>query len=302
MTAGTELHLAAFDHRRSLDKALAALDVAPGRALDRLDAKQLIWRGVQRSLSVTDAAAILTDAEAGAVLDAAREAGVTTAMALEKSGQRWLVADRTPNELKCLLEAHRPTFAKLLVRWHPADPIDRQREQITAIRELESIAVGAGARLMLELLIPGDHDDAPLADAEPDIFHDEILPVRLADAIRQLSSADIVPAMWKLDGLPRTGACAHVAAAVREGSGGTSGIVMLGAGKDLDTVRGWFAAAAAHSAFCGFAVGRTIWWDAIEGYVVGTLSMDDAERTVGIRFAEVVAAYRSASGDQVEHR
>lgn len=289
------LHLAAFDHRSSLDKALSALDGPDDRILDRLAAKHLIWAGIQRTLDVTDHAAVLTDADAGSVLDAAKQAGTTTAMALERSGQRWLEPERDAAETRQLLQRYRPDYAKLLVRWHPSDPNDRRQAQIDTIHALADIAEQEGSRLMLELLITADGDDAALNRVDPDVFHDEVLPVRLADSIRQLSDSDVVPAMWKVDGLPRRDACAHVAAAVHAGSDGAAGIVILGAGKDLAAVRGWFAATEPHANFCGFAIGRTIWWDAVAGYVRGEMTHDESAELIGTRFAEVVAAYNEAT-------
>lgn len=295
--SGPRLHLAAFDHRRSLDAALLALDPAAGRALDRLATKHLIWRGVRRTLEVTASAAVLVDADAGVILDEARAAGVVTALALERSGQRWLALERSAIDTQELLDEHRPDYAKLLVRWHPSDPIDRQHAQIDTMGAVSTWAEGAGARLMLELLVPPEGPDADLGRSDPDAYHDEILPTRLEESIRQLSAVGIVPAMWKIDGVARADACVRVAAAVRDGSDGRAGIVVLGAGQDMDTVRSWFRATAGCPEFTGFAIGRTIWWDAVEGYVTGALSDDDAERLIGDRFSEVVHCYRDAVGD-----
>lgn len=285
----------AFDHRRSLDRALAGLAAAPGRSLDRLAVKRLIWRGVEHVMSDVRHAAVLVDAEAGPGLDAARRAGVTTAMALERSGQRWLEPEHPVAVTQGMLAKHRPDYAKLLVRWHPADPAESRTAQIEVIRRLADLAEHAGAALMIELLVPPNGPDALLGSARPEVYRDEVLPGRTADAIGQLYEAGVAPLLWKLDGFARPSASALVDAAVDDGSGGAAGIVVLGAGRDIDTLSEWFRTTAGLASYRGFAVGRTIWWDAVRRYVIGELDEADAVTEISHHFAAVVAAYRVAT-------
>jgi myo-inositol catabolism protein IolC len=289
------LHLAAFDHRQSLRRAIEAIAPGDADAARRVALKLLIWRGVGGRLDASRHAGVLVDPDAGAVIDAASADGAVTAMALEASGQRWLAADREATELVALLARHHPTYAKVLMRWHPADPADRRRAQLDVLRALTSIAADAGAALMLELLVPPEGADARLADADEDAYRSEVLPVRLADAVRQLADAGVSPELWKIDGLDRRGAATVVGHAVHETSGGRAGIVVLGAGRSVADIERWFAATSGVDGFCGFAIGRSIWWEPIRRHLLGELDADATAAAIGAAFAEIVAAYERAT-------
>ena len=56
-------------------------------------------------------------------------------------------------------------------------------------------------------------------------------------------------------------------------AGGRDGVVcvVLGRGADDAKVDHWLQAAAPVDGFVGFAIGRTIWWDALKAYVDGKI-------------------------------
>ncbi len=84
--------------------------------------------------------------------------------------------------------------------------------------------------------------------------------------------------------------------AVAATSNGRAGIVVLGAGRELADLAHWFAATTGIPGYCGFAVGRSIWWDAIRRHVRGEIDEGAAEAAIGAEFAAVVATYERATG------
>jgi len=46
--------------------------------------------------------------------------------------------------------------------------------------------------------------------------------------------------------------------------------------------------------YAGFAIGRTIWWEAIEGFGAGLLGRADAVRQISDNYLRAVDAYLSA--------
>ena len=68
--------------------------------------------------------------------------------------------------------------------------------------------------------------------------------------------------MWKVEGVADPAGCAAIVAAARRDGRDDTGVVVLGAGAGVDTVNRWLEAAAA-AGYSGFAVGRSIWADAI---------------------------------------
>ena len=73
-----------------------------------------------------------------------------------------------------------------------------------------------------------------------------------------------------------------------------SACLVLGRGADLAAVRRWLAIAAATDGFTGFAVGRTIWWDALRAYAGGG-DRDAAVNAVATRYLDLVRDYLTAA-------
>src|SRR5262249_47621096 len=66
--------------------------------------------------------------------------------------------------------------------------------------------------------------------------------------------------------------------------------VLLGRGASDEKVDHWLRQAAPVEGFIGFAIGRSIWWDALKGYLSKDLSRDDAASQIAdnyLRFVEV---------------
>ena len=66
-------------------------------------------------------------------------------------------------------------------------------------------------------------------------------------------------------------------------------ITYVSRGADYAAVRRWLAIAAATDGFARFAVGRTIWWDALRRY------LDDGDRDAAVR--AVAGRYLELFGD-----
>ena len=112
---------------------------------------------------------------------------------------------------------------------------------------------------------------------------------RLRDLARLLGGR---PALWKIEGPESPGDAALIAGAVRAADQDAACLV-LGRGADYAAVRRWLAIAAATKSFAGFAVGRTIWWDALRGYLDDG-DRDAAVRAIAARYLELVGDYLAA--------
>ena len=78
--------------------------------------------------------------------------------------------------------------------------------------------------------------------------------------------------MWKVEGMDAAADYRAVAEAARAGGRDEVGLVVLGAGADEETVARWLREAAGVEGFIGFAIGRTIFWDALQGWLRGDTS------------------------------
>ena len=126
---------------------------------------------------------------------------------------------------------------------------------------------------MIELLVP------PLPGQEGPGYDTDVRPALLVRSIDLFREAGITADLWKIEGLERPEDCARV---VRSA---IAPCVVLGRGADRTAVERWLRAAAAVEGFAGFAIGRSIWWDALR-----ELPWDDRD-AVTASIADAYASY-----------
>jgi myo-inositol catabolism protein IolC len=71
--------------------------------------------------------------------------------------------------------------------------------------------------------------------------------------------------------------------------------VVLGRGADDNAVEQWLRAGAGVPGYVGFAIGRTIWWDALKAYVDGGSDRGEAARIISERYRHFIDVYTSAA-------
>jgi myo-inositol catabolism protein IolC len=128
---------------------------------------------------------------------------------------------------------------------------------------------------------------------DSDRFDKELRPKLMLQAIEELHAAGIEPDIWKIEGLDRREDCEAVASLVR--SDGRDGVacVVLGRGADDEAVDHWLRQGAGVPGYVGFAIGRTIWWDALKGYLSKELSRDEAAARISANYRRFIATYSS---------
>jgi myo-inositol catabolism protein IolC len=113
-------------------------------------------------------------------------------------------------------------------------------------------------------------------------------------SVTELQDAGVEAAFWKIEGLERRSDCEQIAATCRrQGREGVSCLI-LGRGADESKVEHWIRTAAPVSGFAGFAVGRTIWWEAIASHLAGALDRADATAKIAERYLHFVDVYQDA--------
>jgi 5-dehydro-2-deoxygluconokinase len=83
-------------------------------------------------------------------------------------------------------------------------------------------------------------------------------------------------------------------------SGGRDGVVcvLLGRGASDEKVDHWLKQAAPVEGFIGFAIGRSIWGDALTGYIDGSLERAAAAKQVADNYLRFVKVYEDAEAAQ----
>jgi 5-dehydro-2-deoxygluconokinase len=113
-------------------------------------------------------------------------------------------------------------------------------------------------------------------------------------AIRELQEAGVEADIWKIEGIDRREDCERIAEQVR--TGGRDGVVcvVLGRGANDEAVDHWLKQGAGVPGYVGFAIGRTIWWDALKGYLDGSLDRDAAAARVAQNYRRFIDVYTGA--------
>ncbi len=118
------------------------------------------------------------------------------------------------------------------------------------------------------------------------------LPLR-PTAIEELQAAGVEPDIWKIEGLDKREDCQAVAELARSGGRDNVACVVLGRGADDQAVEHWLKQGAGVPGYVGFAIGRTIWWDALKAYLAEELSREDAASKISANYRRFIDVYNS---------
>ena len=72
--------------------------------------------------------------------------------------------------------------------------------------------------------------------------------------------------------------------------------VLLGRGASTEKVEQWLEAAATVDGFIGFAIGRSIWWDALKAFLADELDRDAAATQIAENYLHFVQRLRAPAG------
>ncbi len=302
MTLGYDkpLYLLAFDHRGSFEKGLFGTKepVSAEVKAGIVDTKELIFDAhlevVKDGRVPASAAGVLVDEEFGSsVAHKAKAEGAPLAMPVERSGQDEFQFEYGEDYAEHI-EAFDPTFAKVLVRYNPEGDVELNQRQAQRLARLSRWLRKHDRKLLFELLVPPTTEQLDRYE-DAATYDNELRPYLLIEAIRSLQTADVEPDVWKIEGLDRAEDCKRAVTQAR--NGGRDGVVciILGRGADEAKVLHWLEVAASVKGVDGFAVGRTIWYDALQGFLAGEVSREDAVQQIAGRYKEMYDTYLAAT-------
>jgi myo-inositol catabolism protein IolC len=293
------LFMLAFDHRKSI-RPLFGIEGEPGGedGARIIAAKELVYEGLLAAApGLPDGAhpGLLVDEEFGTpVLERARDTDIVAAVAVERSGQKEFQFEY--EDFAAHLERLRPELAKTLVRYNAGDDPALNDRQLARLMVLSDRLAGIdGTDLLFELLVPPTEEQLADFDGNGDRYDAELRPALVVEAIEQIQDAGIEVAIWKIEGIESSADCESIAAACRRG-GRSADCLILGRGADESKVEHWLATAAPTPGFGGFAVGRTIWWDAVAAHLAHEADRATTIQTIAGRYLHLVDIYLDARG------
>jgi myo-inositol catabolism protein IolC len=293
-----KLYILAFDHRGSFQKKMFGIEGDPSAEQTETiaDAKRLIFEGMVEAVNrgaEAGATGVLVDEQFGSdIPQHAREQGLTLAMPVEKSGQNEFDF-QYGDDFGSHIEKFDPDFSKVLVRYNPDDPDTAMNErQLERLKRLSDWLHQHERKFLFELLVPATDEQLQSVDGDSDRFDAQLRPELMRRAIEELQNSGIEPDVWKIEGVDEREDAQMLAEQTRSGEGREGVVcVLLGRGASTEKVEHWLRQAAPVEGFIGFAIGRSIWWDALKAFLADELEREAASNQIADNYLHFVRVY-----------
>jgi myo-inositol catabolism protein IolC len=267
-----------FDHRNGLARDVlnttypfSETDLAQARELKKMVLEAILK--VRDEYTGTGSLGSLFDEETALdVISEAQKVGLPVTVSMEKSGTKTLElihGERFGERLNEL----RPTFGKILVHYH-AENLEESAAQRKIIKQVSDVCATNGVPLMLEVLLDKQGSHTP----------NDLLKV-FADMQADGSKVGI----WKIEGFDKAEDWKTLAPAAQ------APMIILGRGQNVRAVETWVEAAAKSGVVDGFAIGRTIFQDALSAYAQGTVSRAEAIHTIAHNFQHFIQLWETTA-------
>ena len=295
-----KLYILAFDHRGSFQKKMFGIEGEPDEEQSKTitDAKRLIFEGmekaVERGLDASTAGVLIDEQFGGDVPKLARERGLALAMPVEKSGQNEFDFDYGADFGKHI-EQFDPQFSKVLVRLNPDGDVDMNERQLGRLKELGDWLHANDRKYLFELLVPAEAAQLESVGGDSDRYDAELRPELMRRAIEQIQDFGIEVDIWKIEGVDTREDAEMLVEQTRKGEGRENVVsVLLGRGASDEKVDHWLQQAAPVEGFIGFAIGRSIWWDALKAFLGGDLEREAAAEQIADNYQRFIKVYDDA--------
>jgi 5-dehydro-2-deoxygluconokinase len=274
--------LAAFacDHRVQLEEIARRV----GADTKRIEAfKVLAVKAAAKVAGGRDGFGMLIDEKYGrdAMFEFARHGFAWLGRPVELPGSRPLRFEFSQDIGSQLVEWPVDHCIKCLCFYHPDDPAELKREQQEKLVTLSDAARKVGRELLIEI-IAGKHGK----------LEDDTIP----RALEELYALGIKPDWWKLEPQASAAAWGGIGAVIEKHDPWCRGVVLLGLDAPQAELEAAFAATADAPVVKGFAVGRTLFADAAEKWLVGGIDDETAIADMAQRFEDLTKAWLAARG------
>ena len=296
-----DLYILAFDHRGTITKGLLGVE---GREPTEEEAKkvselkQIIFDGflkAKESGITGGEPAILVDETFGLeIQQKAKEMNIKFAAPVEKSGQK--VFDfEYGNQYGEKINEVGADFVKILVRWNPDDDEGTRETQGNRVKELSDWLSKNDKKFLLEFLVPATEEQLASVENDQARYDSEIRPKLAVKVVQEMRERGADPDIWKIEGLETVEDCENVAAAIKTGDRENVMAVVLGRGASDEKVNEWLRAGSSVDGYRGFAIGRSIFWNALKGYHEGEKTKDEAVEEIAESYLGFLSVYQNGS-------
>ena len=296
-----DLYILAFDHRGTITKGLLGVE---GREPTEEEAnkvsemKQIIFDGFLKAnesgITGGDPAILVDETFGLEVQQKAKEMNIKFAAPVEKSGQK--VFDfEYGNQYGEKINEVGADFVKILVRWNPDDDEGTRETQGNRVKELSDWLSKNDKKFLLEFLVPATEEQLASVENDQARYDSEIRPKLAVKVVQEMRERGADPDIWKIEGLETVEDCENVAAAIKTGDRENVMAVVLGRGASDEKVNEWLRAGSSVDGYRGFAIGRSIFWNALKGYHEGEKTKDEAVEEIAESYLGFLSVYQNGS-------
>jgi myo-inositol catabolism protein IolC len=303
-----KLYILAFDHRGSFQKKMFGIegDPTPEETETITDAKRLVYEGMEQAVERgvdAEAAGVLVDEQFGGdIPKLAHEHGLTLSMPVEKSGQDEFDFEYG-DQFGDHIERFDPRFSKVLVRYNPEGDAEINKGQLERLKRLADWLHDHDRKFLFELLVPAEPSQLESVGGDTDRYDAELRPELMRRAIEEIQDAGVEVDVWKIEGVDRQEDAQMLVAQTRKGEGRENVVsVLLGRGASDEKVDHWLRQAAPVEGMVGFAIGRSIWWDALRGFLDGSLDRGKASTQIADNYLRFIQVYDDAETGALSSR
>ena len=292
-----KLYILAFDHRGSFQKKMFGIEGDPTAEQTETiaDAKRLIFEGMQQAVTrgaQAGATGVLVDEQFGSTIpEQAKAEGLILAMPVEKSGQNEFDFEYG-DDFAAHIEKFNPKFSKVLVRYNPDDDPAMNQEQLRRLKILADWLHANERRFLFELLVPATDGQLEQVGGDTDRYDAELRPELMRQTIEAIQNSGVEVDVWKIEGVDERSDAQMLAEQTRAGAGRENvKAVLLGRGASTEKVEHWLEQASPVEGFIGFAIGRSIWWDALKAFLDKSLDRHAAVTQIADNYLHFVRVY-----------
>ena len=294
-----DLYILAFDHRGTITKGLLGVE---GREPTQDEAnkvsemKQIIFDGFLKAneygITGGDPAILVDETFGQEVQQKAKEMNIKFAAPVEKSGQKVFDFEYGDQFGEKINEVG-ADFVKILVRWNPDDEEEIRETQGNRIKELSDWLTENDKKFLLEFLVPATEEQLASVENDQARYDSEIRPKLAVKVVEEMRERGADPDIWKIEGLDTPEDCEKVANAIRTGDREDVIAVVLGRGASDEKVNEWLRAGSSVEGYKGFAIGRSIFWDALKSFHEGEKSREEAVEEIAQSYLGFLSVYQN---------
>jgi 5-dehydro-2-deoxygluconokinase len=268
----------AFDHRAQFQETCQQLDLSEEKIPEF---KELVFEGFRQveSSHSEQPLAILADPQYGSkILEESAYEAFKIGVPIEKAGifpTEWLCEE----DLYLHLQA-RPSewFVKLLWKFHPDMDESAKKIQMNHLKRLDAVCRELDRRLMLELILPEGMNQQGEC---------------LAQSMAEVYQAQVYPFWWKIAAPEDQNEWEQVTRTLDKHDP-QAGVILLGKNAPIEDFEEWFRVVRSSPYACGFAIGRSIFWQAWLDFASGKLASEGIPDIISQKYLHLIELWNSA--------